>query len=103
LLAEQKALGLNKQMAEEVFGRMLQGSFSAKDAIAALGIKAVDTGALIDIVRKAIAANPKAVADFKKGKAAASQSIFGAVMRETKGTAKPDTVKQILEDELQKA
>jgi aspartyl-tRNA(Asn)/glutamyl-tRNA(Gln) amidotransferase subunit B len=103
LLAEQKSLGLNKQMTEEVFGRMLQESLTAKDTIAALGIKAVDAGALIDIVRKAIAANPKAVADFKKGKAAASQSIFGAVMRETKGTAKPDTVKQILADELQKA
>jgi aspartyl-tRNA(Asn)/glutamyl-tRNA(Gln) amidotransferase subunit B len=102
LLAEQKNLGLNKQMAEEVFTRMLQDSSTARDAIAALGIKAVDAGALIDIVRKAIAANPKAVADFKKGKAAASQSIFGAVMRETKGTARPDAVKQILADELQK-
>jgi aspartyl-tRNA(Asn)/glutamyl-tRNA(Gln) amidotransferase subunit B len=103
LLAEQKSLGLNKQMTEEVFSRMLQDSSTAKNAIAALGIKAVDAGALMDIVRKAIAANPKAVADFKKGKAAASQSIFGAVMRETKGTARPDTVKQMLEDELQKA
>ncbi len=102
LLAEQKALGLGKQMAEEVFGRMLEASCSAKEAIAQLGIKAVDAGTLVEIVRKAIAANPKAVADFKKGKAAAAQSIFGAVMRETKGTARPEDVWQLLDEELKK-
>ena len=53
-------------------------------------------------MRRAIAANPKAVADFKKGKAAAANSIKGAVMKETKGAAKPDVVQQILMDELAK-
>ncbi len=103
LLAEQKTTGLSKQMAEEVFGRMLATACTAKEAIDQLGIKAVDAGALAEIVRKAVAANPKAVADFKKGKAAAAQSIFGAVMRETKGTAKPDVVRQLLDEELKKA
>jgi aspartyl-tRNA(Asn)/glutamyl-tRNA(Gln) amidotransferase subunit B len=102
LLGEQKAMGLNKQMTEEVFGRMLEAGCTAKEAIAQLGIKAVDAGAVVEIVRKAIAANPKAVADFKKGKAAAAQSIFGAVMRETKGTAKPEVVRQLLDEELKK-
>jgi aspartyl-tRNA(Asn)/glutamyl-tRNA(Gln) amidotransferase subunit B len=69
-----------------------------------LGIKPpADAGELVEIVRRAIAGNPKAVADFKKGKAAAAQSIKGAVMRETKGTAKPDLVHQLLMEELQKA
>ncbi len=103
LIAEQKSIGLNKQMAGEVFNRMLESGCSAKQAIDALGIKPVaDTGALVEIVRRALVANPKAVADFKAGKTKAAQAIKGAVMRETKGTAKPEVVEQIIGEEIQK-
>ena len=44
------------------------------------------------LIRRAIAANPKAVADFKKGKVKAADAIKGAVMRETKGMAKTEVV-----------
>jgi aspartyl-tRNA(Asn)/glutamyl-tRNA(Gln) amidotransferase subunit B len=104
LIREQKSTGLNKQVAEEVYSRMLESGCSARQAMDQLGIKPpADAGELVEIVRRAIAGNPKAVADFKKGKAAAAQSIKGAVMRETRGTAKPDLVHQILMEELQKA
>jgi aspartyl-tRNA(Asn)/glutamyl-tRNA(Gln) amidotransferase subunit B len=103
LIAEQKAINLNKQMASEVYARMLETGAAAKEAIAQLGIKAVDNTALVEIVRKAIAGNPKAVADYKKGKAAAANSIKGVVMRETKGAARPDVVDQLVKEELQKA
>ncbi len=103
LIAQQKAIGLNKQVAEEVYDRMLETGRGAKDVVAELGIKAVAADDLVEVVRRAVAANPKAVADFKKGKAAAAQAIKGAVMRETKGTARPDLVQQILMEELQKA
>jgi aspartyl-tRNA(Asn)/glutamyl-tRNA(Gln) amidotransferase subunit B len=102
LIGEQKAIGLSKQTAEEIYARMLQSGCGAKEAVAQLGIKAVGATDLVEIVRRAVAANPKAVADFKKGKAAAAQAIKGAVMRETKGTAPPDLVQQILIEELQK-
>ena len=58
---------------------------------------------LREIVRRAIAANPKAVADYKKGKAKAADAIKGAVMRETKGMAKTEVVQQLLMQELQAA
>jgi aspartyl-tRNA(Asn)/glutamyl-tRNA(Gln) amidotransferase subunit B len=103
LIREQKAMGLTKQMAEEVFDLMLAEGLGAKQAIDKKGIKPVDTGALRDVVRREIANNPKAVADFKKGKVAAAQAIKGAVMKATKGTAKPDAVQQLLMEELQKA
>jgi Asp-tRNA(Asn)/Glu-tRNA(Gln) amidotransferase B subunit len=48
-------------------------------------------------------ANAKAVAEVKKARKQAAQAIKGAVMRETKGTAPPDLVEQILLEELQKA
>ncbi len=103
LIAEQKAIGLNKQSAEEVYNCMVSERIDAKAAIGKLGIKAVDAGALLEIVRKAIAANPKAVADLKAGKTKAAQVIKGAVMRETKGTAKPELVEQIIVEEITKS
>lgn len=101
LIAKQKEMGLNKQTAGEVYARMLSSGGSADEAIAALGIVMKDAGAVVEIVRRAIAANPKAVADFKKGKTAAANSIKGAVMRETKGSVRADLVEQVLRQELE--
>jgi aspartyl-tRNA(Asn)/glutamyl-tRNA(Gln) amidotransferase subunit B len=103
LIAEQKAINLNKKAAGEVYARMLRDGCTAREAIDALGIKAVDAAALAEVVRRAIAANPKAMADYKKGKAAAANSIKGAILREIKGAAPADLVQQLLEEELAKA
>jgi aspartyl-tRNA(Asn)/glutamyl-tRNA(Gln) amidotransferase subunit B len=104
LIAEQKGIGLNQKTAGEVFLRMLEAGCTAGEAIVQLGIKAVGgTDALREVVVRAVAANPKAVADFKKGKKQAANAIKGAVMRETKGTARPDLVEQLILEELQKA
>ncbi|HZV05433.1 MAG TPA: Asp-tRNA(Asn)/Glu-tRNA(Gln) amidotransferase subunit GatB [Gemmataceae bacterium] len=102
LIKEQKTMGLSKQMAEEVFNLMLAEGTNAKQAITKLGIKPVAADHLIEIVRRALAANPKAVADFKAGKTKAAQAIKGAVMRETKGTARPEVVEQMILEEIQR-
>jgi len=96
--------GLNMQRSREVYARMLETGAGAQQAMDDLGIKAVtDSSALLEIVRKAIAGNAKAVADFKKGKVKAADAIKGAVMRETKGMAKMEVVQQLVMEELQKA
>jgi aspartyl-tRNA(Asn)/glutamyl-tRNA(Gln) amidotransferase subunit B len=84
---------------------MLDSGTTARDAINQLGIKAgPDEKALAEIVRRAIAANPDAVRDFKGGKVKAADRIKGAVMKETKGMAtNMETVQRILLEELQKA
>ncbi len=103
LIKEVKTTGLNKQRGREVFAEMLATGATAKAAIAKLGFKVVaDEGQLLEIVRRAIAANPKAVADFKKGKTKAADAVKGAVMRETKGMAKTELVQQLLLQELAK-
>jgi aspartyl-tRNA(Asn)/glutamyl-tRNA(Gln) amidotransferase subunit B len=103
LLGEIKKRGLNKQRAREVYAVMLADGLAARDAIARLGIVVVDDeGQLRELVRKAIAANAKAVADYKKGKLKAADSIKGAVMRETRGQAKTDVLQKILAEELEK-
>jgi aspartyl-tRNA(Asn)/glutamyl-tRNA(Gln) amidotransferase subunit B len=95
--------GLNNQRAREVYAEMLAAGGTAQAAIDRLGFKVVaDAGQLAEIIRRAVAANPKAVADFKKGKSKAADAIKGAVMRETKGMARADLVQQLLLEELQK-
>jgi aspartyl-tRNA(Asn)/glutamyl-tRNA(Gln) amidotransferase subunit B len=104
LIKEVRTTGLNIQRAREVFAEMLASGSSATDAISKLDIQVVsDEGRLRELVRQAIAASPKAVADFKGGKVKAADSIKGRVMKETKGMAKADVVQQILMEELQKA
>jgi aspartyl-tRNA(Asn)/glutamyl-tRNA(Gln) amidotransferase subunit B len=103
LLGEVRDTGLNKQRAREVYAEMLASGVGAKDAVAKLGFKVVgDEGQIVEIVRRAIAANPKAVADFKKGKVKAADAIKGAVMRETKGMAKTEMVQRLVLQELEK-
>lgn len=100
LIMRQKSMGLTKQVAEHVFDTMIAEGSDAAAAIAKLGITAVDDSRLLELVRQAIADNPKAVADFRAGKTAAAQRIKGAVMKESKGTAKPDAVDKLIADEL---
>jgi aspartyl-tRNA(Asn)/glutamyl-tRNA(Gln) amidotransferase subunit B len=104
LIRQKRDTGLNAQRAREVYARMLATGSSAQQAIKDLGFQVVaDTDQLVAIVRRAIAANPKAVADFKKGKVKAADAIKGAVMRETKGMAKMEVVQQLVMQELESA
>jgi aspartyl-tRNA(Asn)/glutamyl-tRNA(Gln) amidotransferase subunit B len=104
LIREAKAARLNKKQAREVFDAMLAGGGPAKQVIDRLGIKAVaDEGQLRELVRSAIAANPKAAADYKKGKAKAADAIKGAVMRQTRGQADTELLQRLLLEELQNA
>jgi aspartyl-tRNA(Asn)/glutamyl-tRNA(Gln) amidotransferase subunit B len=103
LLKQRKETGLNAQRSREVYARMLQDGISAEQAIRELGFQVVaDESQLLEIVRRAIAANAKAVADYKKGKTKAADAIKGAVMRETKGMAKTEVVQRLLVQELDK-
>jgi aspartyl-tRNA(Asn)/glutamyl-tRNA(Gln) amidotransferase subunit B len=101
LIKQIQATGLNMQRSRDIYGRMLETGVAAAQAMDDLGFKVIaDEGQLMEIVRRAIAANPKAVADYKKGKTKAADAIKGAVMRETKGMAKTELVQRLLLQEL---
>ncbi|MFN4260747.1 MAG: Asp-tRNA(Asn)/Glu-tRNA(Gln) amidotransferase subunit GatB [Gemmataceae bacterium] len=100
LIQRARQTGLPAQKAREVYAHMLDTGVSVDQAFQRLGIQTVDEGQLLDIVRRAIANNPKAVADFKNGKTKAAEAIKGAIMREAKGMAKVDVVQQLLFQEL---
>ena len=61
-----------------------------------------DTGLIEKTVKEAIAAEPKAVADYKGGKEKAIMSIFGRCMKELKGNCDPQTLRTILIDTINK-
>ncbi len=83
--------------AKTVLERMVLTGKVPRTIIAEEGMGQIsDDGALTEIVKKAIAANPRAIEDFKNGKAAALGSIVGFVMKETKGQANPGKVQAIL-------
>lgn len=61
-----------------------------------------DTSLIESVAKEAIAANPRAVADFKSGKEKAIMALFGACMKQLKGNCDPNVLKQILIDEINK-
>jgi aspartyl/glutamyl-tRNA(Asn/Gln) amidotransferase, B subunit len=61
-----------------------------------------DSGQLLEVVKKAIEANPKAVEDVKNGKQKAIGAIVGFVMKEMKGKCDPGEVNKLIAEELAK-
>jgi aspartyl-tRNA(Asn)/glutamyl-tRNA(Gln) amidotransferase subunit B len=98
-----KTAPLAKQDRLDLFAHMLEHAVDVEAAMAATGIKpaAVDEAALRAAAAAAVAANPKAVADFKKGKDQAKMAIVGQVMKTNKG-APSDLVRRLVDEELGK-
>jgi aspartyl-tRNA(Asn)/glutamyl-tRNA(Gln) amidotransferase subunit B len=83
---------------------MLEKNVDAATAMKDLDIKppsAFDEETLRAAAAAAVQANPKAVADFKKGKDAAKMAIVGHVMKNNKG-APNDVVRRLVDEELAK-
>jgi aspartyl-tRNA(Asn)/glutamyl-tRNA(Gln) amidotransferase subunit B len=59
-----------------------------------------DSAALAGIVAEVVAANARAVDDYKKGKAAAAKALVGQVMKATGGKANPALVNQLVQEKL---
>ena len=100
LLDEKK---INNTIAKQVFEHVFKENvdpveYAEKNNL----IIKTDTGALAETVKKAIEANPKAVADMKAGKKKAMGAIVGFVMKEMKGKCDPAQVNKLVMDELAK-
>ena len=61
-----------------------------------------DMGMVEAVVKAAVEADPKAVADYKNGKEKALMSIFGRCMKELKGNCDPQVLKTILVEYISK-
>jgi aspartyl-tRNA(Asn)/glutamyl-tRNA(Gln) amidotransferase subunit B len=92
---------ISSSVAKDVFARMYDSGRSAEEIVAAEGLAQIgDTDALRNAVREAIAANPDAVAQVRKGRNNAFGFLVGTVMKAFKGKANPKLVNELLKQEL---
>jgi aspartyl-tRNA(Asn)/glutamyl-tRNA(Gln) amidotransferase subunit B len=88
---------ISSKQGKEVFAEMFATGKSAAVIVEEKGLKQEsDIGALEALCRQAIDASPKAVAEYKAGKAAAINSIKGQVMKLSQGKANPVLVGEVL-------
>ena len=84
-----------------VFAKMLDSGKLPALIITEEGMETVsDAGAIGEIVDAVIAANPKAVADYKGGKTNVVGWLMGQVMKASKGTASPDLAAKLVNERL---
>ena len=62
-----------------------------------------DEGQLERIIEEVISNNPKAANDYRAGKVNALQALIGQVMKQTRGQAKADSVRNLLMKKLDEA
>jgi aspartyl-tRNA(Asn)/glutamyl-tRNA(Gln) amidotransferase subunit B len=92
---------ISGKIAKDVFEKMVRSREDAATIVRREGLTQVaDAGALGAIVDQVLAANPKAVNDWKKGKAAAKGALVGQVMKATQGKASPAVVNRLLDERL---
>jgi aspartyl-tRNA(Asn)/glutamyl-tRNA(Gln) amidotransferase subunit B len=92
---------ISGKIAKDVFEKMARSREDATTIVRREALTQVaDTAELAAIVEQVVAANPKAVADWKKGKAAAKGALVGQVMKATRGRASPAVVNRLLDEKL---
>ena len=91
---------LNSGKAKLTLEQMLISGESVQELLSEDDLKAFDDSELEIFCKKAIEQNPKIVADYKGGKDKAIMALVGAVMRDTKGKAQADKVKEKLKNLL---
>lgn len=88
---------ITRKQAREVFDEIWTSGEDPAAVVAKRGMVQVsDEGQLETWAKDAIAANPKAVADYQKGNKAAIGALVGAVMKASKGKANPRLISQML-------
>lgn len=98
-LVESKAI--TQATAKEVLDIAFETGDLPEAIVDARGLRQVtDAGAIDEVAQQAIAANPKAVEDYRAGKQAAIGFLVGQVMREMKGRADANTAAETLRRHL---
>lgn len=93
---------ISGKIAKTVLPEMWSSGKTAAAVVKEKGlVQITDTGALEEIVKKIIAANPQSVADYRAGKKKAIGFLVGQIMKETKGRANPGAVNELLTKNLQ--
>jgi aspartyl-tRNA(Asn)/glutamyl-tRNA(Gln) amidotransferase subunit B len=91
---------ITSRVAKDLLAEVMEGADPEK-LVDERGLRAVvDAEAIRALVEKVVAANPQVVEQIKGGKAQAINALLGQVMRQSKGTAQPDLVRQLLAEAI---
>jgi aspartyl-tRNA(Asn)/glutamyl-tRNA(Gln) amidotransferase subunit B len=92
---------ISGKIAKGVFEKMAASGGRARAIVEREGLTQVaDASALGAVVDQVIAANPRAIEDWKSGKTAAAKALVGAIMKATQGKANPALANQLLQERL---
>jgi len=92
---------LSSRMAKDMLLEMYQSGADPRKIIIEKGIAQVtDEVIIIEAIKEVITANPKAVADYHKGKENAFQFLFGQTMSKLKGQGSPEAIRWSLKKRL---
>ena len=92
---------LSSRMAKDMLLEMYQSGADPRKIITEKGIAQVtDEVIIIEAIKEVITANPKAVADYHKGKENAFQFLFGQTMSKLKGQGSPEAIRGSLKKRL---
>ena len=94
---------LTSKNLKDILDNVLEEEKSIDEIIKEAGISNItDSSELEKVVSKIIGENPDSVTDYKAGKDRALKYLMGQIMKETKGSANPKMVNDILINELNK-
>ncbi|MEY2845019.1 MAG: hypothetical protein RL076_565 [Chloroflexota bacterium] len=88
---------ITRASAKEVFEECYTTGATPDAVVATRGLAVIgDSDALLKMARDAVAANPKAVADYKAGKEASIKFLVGQIMKVSRGQASPQAAEAAL-------
>jgi aspartyl-tRNA(Asn)/glutamyl-tRNA(Gln) amidotransferase subunit B len=92
---------ISGKQAKEIYQKLRGTTRSAEDVVRELGMAQVsDASALEPIVKRIVDANPKQAEQLRAGKTGLMGYFVGQVMKETKGSANPQLVNELLKKHL---
>ena len=94
---------ITNKVFKAILNDLMETDSSMKEIISSRGIQTIsDTSYLTELVDKVLKENEASVLDYKAGKDRALKYLMGQIMKESKGSANPSLVNQLLVEELSK-
>ena len=92
---------ITSKQAKDVFAEMLKSGKKPQQIIREQGLSQVsDIAAIEKLVDEVFAANPQAIADWKKGKTNVAGWLMGQVMKKSQGKANPNQTTELVQKKL---
>ena len=96
-----EAQTITSKQAKDVFAEMMENGKTPQEIIKEKGLTQVsDAGAIEKLVDEVFAANPQAIADWKKGKTNVAGWLMGQVMKKSHGKANPNQTTELVQKKL---